>query len=363
MERELFFSVQKLLDANRGKGGRTGKKTNLFTHLVKCPYCDGSLTIQDKGDGYRLVCYNNTRGLGCGRNPVSYVETEKTILENCAKLDIGRILPDATEQQVISRQLREKLDGIVGEIERLDKQLEQGAERVLEAPSDSIKSHVYRALTKLEDRKHKLRSEQQSVEAELEKAELDSNSVENWKDDLAKLRKSLESGDISVRQSVNIHLRELLDKIEIFGRGHSELRATQDRPPKEKRPSKKGKDGRMYAAYASDTRDGECFAEEIEAAMEQADPKFARSRQFREFLVWVTRKRMSKAGRFIRLHFKTGAKVDIVPDGSIASGVALVRPTKGKNKWRFVSPELDREWRHFASDHRKCRSRAKLATT
>jgi hypothetical protein len=96
--------------------------------------------------------------------------------------------------------------------------------------------------------------------------------------------------------------------------------------------------------------------------MEDVDYRFARSKKFQGFLNLVTEKRMSKAGRFLRIHFKTGAVCDIVPPGSIASGSQLVRATKGKNRWQFVPPELDRLWRNHATVHRKSGKRVEPVT-
>src|SRR5204863_5212253 len=62
---DLFHAVQAKLEANRGKGGRIDKAKNVFTHLVKCAYCGGPLTLVDKGKGPKghayLICDNGRR--------------------------------------------------------------------------------------------------------------------------------------------------------------------------------------------------------------------------------------------------------------------------------------------------------------
>ena len=93
----------------------------------------------------------------------------------------------------------------------------------------------------------------------------------------------------------------------------------------------------------------EDFAESVEALLDEYAPEFIRDnkRDFYAFLEYVTERRMSKSGRFFRIHFKTGAKVDVVPEGSLASGMELVKEGRRKAGWRFVSPDIDRLWREF----------------
>jgi hypothetical protein len=54
----------------------------------------------------------------------------------------------------------------------------------------------------------------------------------------------------------------------------------------------------------------------------------------------TARRRMTKEGRFIRLFFRTGAVLDVVPEGSLACGQKLIANGRGKRSWRFVSPSL-----------------------
>lgn len=54
---------------------------------------------------------------------------------------------------------------------------------------------------------------------------------------------------------------------------------------------------------------------------------------------------MTGRGRFVRVHFKSGSVVDLVPEGRLADGMKLVQDGRRKSGWRFVSPDLDRLWR------------------
>ena len=67
---------------------------------------------------------------------------------------------------------------------------------------------------------------------------------------------------------------------------------------------------------------------------------------------------MSKKGRFYRVHFKTGAVIDLVPKGSVAMGEALIGPGKTVRKefsgprWKKVTPPLDVLWKKFRTRRR-----------
>jgi hypothetical protein len=74
--------------------------------------------------------------------------------------------------------------------------------------------------------------------------------------------------------------------------------------------------------------------------MAEFNPGWKPDKEFRRFLRYVTEHRMTKEGRFLRVQFKTVAKVDVVPAGSIASGYALMQDDRRKG-WRFVSTDVD----------------------
>jgi hypothetical protein len=119
---------------------------------------------------------------------------------------------------------------------------------------------------------------------------------------------------------LNAHLRELVDRIEVFACGHPH-------------------------PYDGDTETGDDFEEWFEEAIRLANPSFRPDKQFRQFAAYVVRRRMTKEGRFLRVHFRTGSKVDIVPPGSIASGmVDLPLPRRGSH---FIEPDIAALWQSF----------------
>jgi hypothetical protein len=62
------------------------------------------------------------------------------------------------------------------------------------------------------------------------------------------------------------------------------------------------------------------------------------------FRMQILKRRMSKKGRLLRVHFKSGAMIDLVPPGSLASGLRVKRGTKEAT---FMRPDVGKLWRQF----------------
>ncbi len=105
-------------------------------------------------------------------------------------------------------------------------------------------------------------------------------------------------------------------------------------------------DGRLKCVVGEAQRT-ERFADYIDAVLGDAGLEYPAG-----FLEYVTKRRMSKEGRFYRIHYRTGATLDVVPPGSLATGWELVRDDRRKAGWRFVRPDMDRLWRDYAAKHR-----------
>jgi hypothetical protein len=89
----------------------------------------------------------------------------------------------------------------------------------------------------------------------------------------------------------------------------------------------------------------EDFAEQVEAVFDDAGLEYPKG--VAGFLDYVTKRRMSKEGRFYRIHYRTGATVDVVPPGSLATGLELVRDDRRKAGSRFIRPSIERLWREY----------------
>jgi hypothetical protein len=373
IEPETFHAVQAAFEANRGKGGRKGQAANLFVHIAKCGYCGGSMVMADKGSerngGKRLVCRNAMHGVCddsgrkvCGYRSVKYDETERTILENCRRLRPEQVLPRPDEQARLCQSLRQRIQGGQAESRDIGEQVANLADQIARTKSRAMRDRYEARAIELQERLAAIEEQIAEDERELRKAEAGLQSFTRWKRDLASLQRGIAEDDaVELRLRLRAHLREIIDRIEVFAVG---FRKRYDAEEEERTPENVPRSERRKARaeYLDSVED---FAEYVDALCEEYYPDgtsrkgpYWRDGQLRlpedterfyRFLEYLTQRRMSKEGRFLRVHFKTGARVDLVPGGSLASGMELVKDGRRKDGWRFVSPDIDRLWREFAT--------------
>jgi DNA invertase Pin-like site-specific DNA recombinase len=137
VDEDAYQRVQTLRrDVKSPRRGRhaNGKVSNLFGGLVRCPWCSSSMTLSNKGSGWRyLVCTKAKAGAGCEYKAIRYDDVEQAFMEDWQHL-LGTY-PADTEQ---GGELDEKLDqletGISAtedEIARLLDAVQKGRERRL----------------------------------------------------------------------------------------------------------------------------------------------------------------------------------------------------------------------------------------
>jgi DNA invertase Pin-like site-specific DNA recombinase len=225
---EIFYQVKAKLQRNIKKGGQTGKVSNLLSHLVKCPFCGASMAYQPKGDppkgGKYLVCDNARRGINCKaikKVPVRYELVEKAILTYCKGLRAEDILPrDDTCKSEIKTQ-KAKLNSIAGQISHIQTVITNDLnDRDKFTKNESMRVTLLR---RAEQNQEKLTAfEKEHADAtkmlgDLEHArESTLEQIEGIKGliSLLFIDKSPE-----LRLRVRTQLRELIEKIEVFGYG------------------------------------------------------------------------------------------------------------------------------------------------
>jgi DNA invertase Pin-like site-specific DNA recombinase len=359
VDSDLFYAVQKQLAENRGKGGRNGKSSNLLKHLAVCAYCGGAMHFTDKGappkGGKYLYCEAGKRKAGCEPRSIRYDECEAAILENCEHLEPGRILPNQDEHAKRCESLRESVQNSQAEKQGIERELDNLADQIGKTDEPDMRD---RYESKAKARLARLRELTQQIEdkgAELRIAESAQKSFVAWKQGLKEMKAVLARGGPEVRMRLHAHLRELIDRIEVFTHGHKQMfDADQEFIAKHivlyfnepmRRLKKRDRDAFERALDHQPVireADGERMAEIYEVQLSRADRKWKPTKEFRGFQEWLTKKRMSKAGRFLRVHFKSGEAIDIIPGDSIASGERLVAQGKsGKRTWAYVDPDFE----------------------
>lgn len=340
-----FLAVQAMFAKNKYKGGRTGKAKNLFTHFVKCAYCGGSMAYVDRSRAKRsypyLVCDRARRGVGCARHAVRYDECERLVLENCHKLQPDLVLPNPTEQSNQCMLLRREIDGWKEELKRLEEQIDNLVDQVTQTRSREMRDRYEQRIEQLFEQKTIATEKLSTATDKLSDAEKGLESIARWKKGLSELTKALNGDDPEVRLRMRMHLRDLIAKIEVFPVGHAkECEADEARQPK--------KEGRTIRRRTP-KREGDDIAEYLAAVIDKPPKGFG------DFVQYVVKRRMSKEGRFLRIHFKTGATLNLVPPGSLASGMELQRKPD-KSNWRHVAPSIQRLWQDFEATRKNTKS-------
>ena len=162
------------------------------------------------------------------------------------------------------------------------------------------------------------------------------SSFATWKRNLEALRDMLQSGDVETRQRLRVHLREIIDRVEVFAVGF----------PRRYDPRRDGP--------ADDVED---WGGMVATLMQESDPDWRPDAEWKAFAEYVMARRMTREGRFIRVRFKPGAAVELVPPGSLAIGQTMVDGMAGGKAWELTPLHIDRLWEEYKAPpkrkHRK----------
>ena len=296
----------------------------------------------------RPVCDHGRRGLGCACHSVRYDECERTILENCYKLRPEQVLPDPNEQENLCRTLRQRGQGKKAELQNIEQRLNNLIDQIERTKSESMRDRYDTRARQLEGEIVSIKQQIAENVEELQKAESGLQSFTEWRKDLLDLRKRI-AGDVELRLRLRTHLRELIERIEVFAVGFQkrydddeEMEIVMPLPETERRAAK--------VAYVDSV---DCFAEEVDAILTDCNAELIQRKPYGTFLEYITERRMSREGRFFRVRFKTGAQIDAVPEGSLASGSKLVKVSGRKAGLHFISPSIDRLWREYQAGRNK----------
>lgn len=320
IEDDAFLTVQEKFKENKGKGGRRGKARNLLRHLVKCAYCGGSMAFVDKGKPPKgasyLVCDNARLGIKCTRHSIRYDECERIVLENCRGLRVDEVLPNPNEQSRRCLSLRKRVQGHITKLRDIKKRIGNLINQISEESDTEVGKLLKNKIEELQEQTKEIKVQQETDERELRKAESSLQSFTKWQKDLASLQKAIKKdNNVELRMHLQTHLRELIEKIEVFPIGFKELYDIykDDGYRAGRIVHKDGKKKVLKSPGYFDRT--ETIENELYDVVGEADPEFVRSKLFRDFAKDLIKRRMSKEGRFLRIYFKTGVWIDIVPEG------------------------------------------------
>ena len=175
IDKELFYQVQAQLQANAEKkgnaGGRTGKVSNLFTHVIKCGLCGYPMHFIDKGKppkgGKYLVCDASRRLKTCTAKPIRYEEFEQLFFDNFEELDISQLIPGEDETQARINELEKLLTVNRQRLLEIDSKVENFSDTIGRTKDSRIREQLEKKLSQAFDDKERLESENKKFEREI----------------------------------------------------------------------------------------------------------------------------------------------------------------------------------------------------
>ncbi|MHC4110852.1 MAG: recombinase family protein, partial [Planctomycetota bacterium] len=317
IDEKIFFSVQKLLEQNKGKGkgGRRGKVKNLFTHIIHCGYCGGPEVLVNGGSKKcnpdYLVCSRNRLHKGCIRNSIRNDLVQDTILNYCInEIKPSEILPKSDKQKKLSLSLGKQLQAIETQEKDIERMIENQMHKSRDTKDPKMYKRYEKDIAELDEQLTQLGKHKKEVERKYRKAQLSTESIAKQQQEIADLREAIkQKNSAQLRMKLRMQLAELIEKVEIFGRGTKENQQVKFvRTP-------------ILSGFGKPVRLKKSLKTEYE--------------EFAKYI--VERTRGSKQDKFIRITFKSGTVVEIGPRGSIPFDLTFYLGKngniKGSYKW------------------------------
>lgn len=229
IDKELFYQVQALLQANAEKkgnaGGRTGKVSNLFTHVAICGLCGYPMHYLNKGEpprgGKYFVCDASRRLKTCSAKAIRYEEFEELFFANFEELDISQLIPGTDETQARINVLDKKLMANRQRLLEINFKIENLTDDISINEDRRAREQFNKRLSSLFDDRERLETEIKEYEQEItilqqQQTELESNAEQvkeiyrlmgNAKDEKAL---------IEIRLMLRQQIQKILDWIKIY---------------------------------------------------------------------------------------------------------------------------------------------------
>ena len=221
---KLFYKIQDRLTERKGKFGKIGNCSNLFTHIAKCGYCGASMHYVNNGKACKyLTCGSARRGGDCKHISIKYEEFEDSFLSVCRGLNVKDIIEDTENETVL------KIVGLKDEINVISHKIEESngkindwldlyssfdrnmKETVKQKMSDEQELNEKREISLLEKDKelHKLQQRKETSEYRLKTAQ----------ENIEILRQAKGNELVSIRMKVQTHIQSLVDTISVYSTG------------------------------------------------------------------------------------------------------------------------------------------------
>ena len=227
VSKDKFDRVQEMfrhnLEISGNAGGRNGKISNLFGHIVVCSFCGGPMAYVNKGmkpkGGQYLVCDRARRGLDCEREYLRYDQFEPLILQFCKGLDATEILPGQAERQSELSTLSKQLQAINGDLIQLEQKINNVLDSIANTDSAELRKALQDRADKMLTDKANLEERQKEVQARIDTLANAGHDTEQRLKTIQELFDHMEQAEdqerISARTSLREQLRRLIKRIKV----------------------------------------------------------------------------------------------------------------------------------------------------
>jgi len=214
---DVYVEAQNATVGRRGKPGVEASHINLFTHLLKCADCGGSIIRINKGPrsiGPAMVCDNGRRGLSkCGYSHWLYEEIETAILFEVQELNLAELI-NSTDHGTNLKTLHAQLLQIETQIT----DTEQRTSAILDAieTSQTKIPILTTRLDELTNMKEKMIASKEQLQKEYEMEVNRLPRIAYAQEEISNLSARAFSTD--VRYKIRTRLRELISRIDAYMR-------------------------------------------------------------------------------------------------------------------------------------------------
>jgi DNA invertase Pin-like site-specific DNA recombinase len=229
IDEDLFYQVQAQLDANRRQngnaGGRNGKATNLFTHVVKCGLCGSPMHLIDKGKPPKgaqyLVCDAARRLKTCPAKMVRYDEFERLFFDNFEELDIGQLIPGEDETQARLGELEKRLTANRQKVVEIDSQVENLSDSIGQTQDIRVREQLEKRMSGAFDDKERLVDDCRGYDQEITELRQQKTGLEEGVEQAKEVYHLLESvqGEaegIELRLRLRQQVQRMLEWVKVY---------------------------------------------------------------------------------------------------------------------------------------------------
>jgi DNA invertase Pin-like site-specific DNA recombinase len=230
IDKDVFYRVQEQFRQNNHKGGRTGKVTNLFSHIAKCGYCGSSMAFVNKGHepkgGKYLVCDQaRRRSIDCSNVFIRYDEIERLVLTYCKGLQPKDILTENNDTAITL--LKGQLDAKASELKSIIVEIENITDSVSTTKDKRVRSMLEKRMIERFDTRDSLTLQITNLKQQIDTLSRSSEDTQLTLASLKELLSYLKTAEtkklVEVRLKLRNEIRKLISSINFYPLGSHRL--------------------------------------------------------------------------------------------------------------------------------------------